>query len=261
MKKYAKLLLMLAVAGMAASCEREFVNANNETGVQTNSTVVEENNAEEAKKFVGCWTLTVEANPNSQMSSHSDYMYYFEENGSGYRTMDGYNKEEVISYISRESITYWVKGGNLWIQYSGSEPDEWEYKFSDNTLSLHRCGSESDKIQVYTKVKETDSRFIGDWSTTTKYGEYYYDEHIKFVTPMDFFTYSSKYSNPSLPPIEGPSHPVWYKYTFDDNAVYITNVENSNATPSKKYYRFEGSKLYLSDENGNETCYSKIRKY
>ena len=78
---------------------------------------------------------------------------------------------------------------------------------------------------------------------------------------MDFFTYSSKYSNPSMPPIEGPSHPVWYKYTFDDNAVYITNVENSNATPSKKYYRFEGSKLYLSDENGNETCYSKIRKY
>ena len=261
MKKSLFMLLMLAVAGMAASCEREFVNANNETGRQTNSTVVEENNAEEAKKFVGCWTLTVEANPNSQMSSHSDYMYYFEENGSGYRTMDGYNKEEVISYISRESITYWVKDGNLWIQYSGSEPDEWEYKFSDNTLSLHRCGSESDNIKVYTKLNEADSRFIGDWSTTTQYGEYYYDEHIKFVTPMDFFTYSSKYSNPSLPPIEGPSHPVWYKYTFDDNAVYITNVENSNATPSKKYYRFEGGKLYLSDENGNETCYSKIRKY
>ena len=260
MKKSLFMLLMLAVAGMAASCEREFVNANNETGGQTNSTVAEENNAEEAKKFVGCWTLTVEANPNSQMSSHSDYMYYFEENGSGYRTMDGYNKEEVISYISRESITYWVKGGNLWIQYSGSEPDEWEYKFSDNTLSLHRCGSDSDNIKVYTRVDEADSRFIGDWSTTTQYGEYYYDEHIKFVTPMDFFTYSSKYSNPSMPPIEGPSHPIWYKYTSDDNAVYITNVENSNATPSKKYYRFEGGKLYLSDENGNETCYSTIKK-
>ena len=78
MKKSLFMLLLLAVAGMAASCEREFVNANNETGGQTNSTVVEGNDAEEAKKFVGCWTLTVEANPNSQMSSHSDYMYYFE---------------------------------------------------------------------------------------------------------------------------------------------------------------------------------------
>ena len=260
MKKYAKLLLMLAVAGMAASCEREFVNANSETGGQTNSTDVEENDAEEAKKFVGRWTLTVEANPNSQMSSHSDYMYYFEENGSGYRTMDGYNKEEVINHISRTSLSYWVKGGNLWIQYSGSEPDEWEYKFSDNTLSLHRCGSESDNIKVYTKVKEADSRFVGDWSTTTKYGEYYYDEHIKFVTPMDGFMYHSKYDNPNAVPIEGPSYPQWFKYTFDENAVYITSVENPNATPSKKYYRFAGGKLYLSDENGNETCYSTIKK-
>ena len=47
MKKSLFMLLMLWVAGMAASCEREFVNANNETGRQTNSTVVEENNAEE----------------------------------------------------------------------------------------------------------------------------------------------------------------------------------------------------------------------
>ena len=251
---------MLAVAGMAASCEREFVNANSETGGQTNSTDVEENDAEEAKKFVGCWTRTVEANPNSQMSSHSDYMYYFEENGSGYRTMDGYNKEEVINHISRASLSYWVKGGNLWIQYSGSEPDEWEYKFSDNTLSLHRCGSEPDNIKVYTRVEESDSRFIGDWSTTTKYGEYYYDEHIKFVTPMDGFMYHSKYDNPNAAPIEGPSYPQWFKYTFDENAVYITSVENPNATPSKKYYRFAGGKLYLSDENGNETCYSTIKK-
>ena len=261
MKRYAKLLLMLAVAGVAASCEREFVNANNETGGQTNSTVVEENDAEEAKKFVGCWTLTVEANPNSQMSSHSDYMYYFEENGSGYRTMDGYNKEEVINHISRASLSYWVKGGNLWIQYSDSEQDEWEYKFSDNTLSLHRCGSEPDNIKVYTRVEESDSRFIGDWSTTTQYGEYYYDEHIKFVTPMDGFMYHSKYDNPNAAPIEGPSYPQWFKYTFDDDVVYISRVENMNATPTKKYYRFAGDKLYLSNtKNGIETCYSTIKK-
>ncbi|MBO7307764.1 MAG: hypothetical protein J6U59_07020 [Alistipes sp.] len=261
MKKSLFMLLMLAVAGMAASCEREFVNANNETGGQTNSTIVEENDAEEAKKFVGCWTRTVEANPNSQMDSHSDYMYYFEENGSGYRTMDGYNKEEVINHISRASLSYWVKGGNLWIQYSDSEPDEWEYKFSDNTLSLHRCGSEPDNIKVYTKVEEADSRFIGDWSTTTKYGEYYYDEHIKFVTPMDGFMYHSVYDNPNAAPIEGPSYPQWFKYTFDDDVVYITSVEGMNATPTKKYYRFAGGKLYLSNsKGGNETCYSTIKK-
>ena len=242
------------------SCEKEVVDGKNENGTDNTTNAVENNDATEMAKFVGCWTCTVEANPNSQMSSHSDYMYYFEENGSGYRTMDGYNKEEVINHISRASLSYWVKGGNLWIQYSGSEPDEWEYKFSDNTLSLHRCGSEPDNIKVYTRVEESDSRFIGDWSTTTKYGEYYYDEHIKFVTPMDGFMYYSKYDNPNAAPIEGPSYPQWFKYTFDDNAVYITSVENPNATPSKKYYRFASGKLYLSDENGNETCYSTIKK-
>ena len=261
MKKYSKLLLMLAVAGMVASCEKEFVNVKNETGGTTNAAVVEENDTEEANKFVGCWILTIEANPNSQMSSYKDYMYYFEENGSGYRTMDGYNKEEVINHISRASLSYWVKGGNLWIHVSGREPVEWEYKFSDNTLSLHRCGSEPDNIKVYTRVKESDSRFLGDWSTTTKYGEYYYDEHIQFVTPTDCFMYSVKYNDPAAAPIEDPSHPVWYKYSFDDDVVYITSVENTNATPSKKYYRFGGDKLYLSNEKGGfETCYSKIKK-
>ena len=260
MKKNLFILLMLAVAGMTMSCEKEVVDGKNENGTDNTTNAVENNDATEMAKFVGCWTCTVEANPNSQMSSHSDYLYYFEENGSGYRTMDGYNKEEVINHISRASLSYWVKGGNLWIQYSGSEPDEWEYKFSDNTLSLHRCGSEPDNIKVYTRVEESDSRFIGDWSTTTKYGEYYYDEHIKFVTPMDGFMYYSKYDNPNAAPIEGPSYPQWFKYTFDDNAVYITSVENPNATPSKKYYRFAGGKLYLSDENGNETCYSTIKK-
>ena len=261
MKKSLFMLLMLAVAGMTMSCEKEVVDGKNENGADNTTNAVENNDATEMAKFVGCWTLTVEANPNSQMNSHSDYMYYFEENGSGYRTMDGYNKEEVINHISRASLSYWVKGGNLWIQYSDSEPDEWEYKFSDNTLSLHRCGSEPDNIKVYTKVEEADSRFIGDWSTTTKYGEYYYDEHIKFVTPMDGFMYHSVYDNPNAAPIEGPSYPQWFKYTFDDDVVYITSVESMNATPTKKYYRFAGGKLYLSNsKGGNETCYSTIKK-
>ena len=34
-----------------------------------------------------------------------------------------------------------------------------------------------------------------------------------------------------------------------------------NATPTKKYYRFAGDKLYLSNtKDGLETCYSTIKK-
>ena len=52
-----------------------------------------------------------------------------------------------------------------------------------------------------------------------------------------------------------------FKYTFDDDVLYITSAENMNATPTKKYYRFAGGKLYLSNsKDGIETCYSTIKK-
>ena len=78
--------------------------------------------------------------------------------------------------------------------------------------------------------------------------------------PVCKVMYYNKYNNPTAAPIEGPSHPVWYKYTFDDDVLYITSAEYMNATPTKKYYRFEGDKLYLSNEQGGfETCYSTIK--
>ena len=73
--------------------------------------------------------------------------------------------------------------------------------------------------------------------------------------------YYSKYDNPNAAPIEGPSYPQWFKYTFDDDVLYISSAENMNAPPLKKYYRFVGGKLYLSNtKDGIETCYSTIKK-
>ena len=51
---------------------------------------------------------------------------------------------------------------------------------------------------------------------------------------------------------------VWFKYSTEGDMLIMTNIDS--ATSSKKYYRLEGGKLYLSDENGNETCYSTIKK-
>ena len=258
MKKSLFMLLMLAVAGMAASCENDVINRTNQNEVNNSKNAVKDADATEVAANINNWEYISIADEIDQFHSQTDYVFYFYENGDGYLTIDAYDKADLVRSMTRNSLTYWVKNEKLYVNYGDDDPVEWEYRFQDNTLTM-RSTLDGDTF-VFTKTKDDDMRFLGDWSTTTKYGEYYYDEHIKFVTPMDFFTYSSKYSNPALPPIEGPSHPVWYKYTFDDNAVYITNVENSNATPSKKYYRFEGGKLYLSDENGNETCYSTIKK-
>ena len=187
--------------------------------------------------------------------------FRFWEDGTGYRTTDEY---EVSSgrhmSMTRCGLTYECEGDILRITYTGEETQETKYSVESNTVIFYVDEAEGDTI-VYHKKPDADRRFIGDWSTTRKDGEYYYDDHIQFVTPTDGFMYYSKYDNPNAAPIDGPSYPQWFKYTFDDDVLYISSAENMNATPLKKYYRFVGEKLYLSNsKDGIETCYSKIKK-
>ena len=257
MKKSLFMLLMLAVAGMAASCEREMVNRPNENGGNKTSNAEENTNATEMAKFVGCWEYISVADEIDQLHSQTDYVFYFYENGNGYLTIDGYDQMGQINSITRNSLTYWVKSEKLYVQYGNSTPIEWEYRFQDNTLTM-RSTLNGDTF-VFTKTKDDDMRFLGDWSTTQNGGDKYYDNHIKFVTPKDGFTYYNVYDNPNAAPVEGPSQMVWFKYSTEGDMLIMTNIDS--ATSSKKYYRFEGGKLYLSNtKDGNETCYSKIKK-
>ena len=256
MKKSLFMLLMLAVAGVTVSCEREMVNRPNENGVNKTSNAEENTNATEMAKFIGCWAYISIADEIDQLHSQTDYVFYFYENGDGYLTIDAYDKADLVRSMTRNSLTYWVKNEKLYVNYGDDDPVEWEYRFQDNTLTM-RSTLDGDTF-VFTKTEDDDMRFLGDWSTTRKSGDKYYDDHIQFVTPRDGFTYYNVYDNPNAAPIESPSYPQWFKYTFDGDMLIMTNIDS--ATPTKKYYRFEGGKLYLSDENGNETCYSTIKK-
>ena len=257
MKMNLFILLMLAVAGMTMSCEKEV--APNEPMNETPSDV-QPNESTINNDIVGLWVK--EGEINNQLG---DFVYEstfrFWEDGTGYRTTDEY---EVSSgrhmSMTRCGLTYECEGDILRITYTGEETQETKYSVESNTVIFYVDEAEGDTI-VYHKKPDADRRFIGDWSTTRKDGEYYYDDHIQFVTPTDGFMYYSKYDNPNAAPIEGPSYPQWFKYTFDDDVVYITSVESMNATPTKKYYRFAGGKLYLSNSKGGiETCYSTIKK-
>ena len=257
MKKSLFMLLMLAVAGVTVSCEREMVNRPNENGVNKASNSEENTNATEMAKFVGCWEYISVADEIDQFHSHTDYVFYFYENGDGYLTIDAYDKSDLVRSMTRNSLTYWVKNEKLYVNYGDDDPIEWEYRFQDNTLTM-RSTLDGDTF-VFTKTKDDDIRFLGDWSTTRKSDDKYYDDHIQFVTPRDGFTYYNVYDNPNATPIEGPSYPQWFKYTFDGDMLIMTNIDS--ATSTKKYYRFEGGKLYLSNsKDGIETCYSTIKK-
>ena len=251
------MLLMLAVAGMTMSCEKEVApnKPENETpsDVQPNVSTVN-------SEIVGLWVLEGELDgPIGKLVY--ERAFRFEEDGTGYLTSDEY---EVSSgrriSMSRGGLTYECEGDILRITYTGEEPQETKYSVESDKVIFYIEEAESGMVVFY-KRQDADRRFLGDWSTMRAEGDYYYDDHIKFVTPTDCFMYHNKYDNPTAAPIEGPSHPVWYKYTFDDDVLYLTSAENMNAEPTKKYYRFGGDKLYLrSSKDGIETCYSTIKK-
>ena len=257
MKKNLFILLMLAVAGMTMSCEKEVAPNKPENEIPSD---VQPNVSTVNSEIVGLWVH--EGEINNQLG---DFVYEstfrFWEDGTGYRTTDEY---EVSSgrhmSMTRCGLTYECEGDILRITYTGEEAQETKYSVESNKVIFYVDEAEGGTI-VYHKKPDADRRFLGDWSTMRAEGDYYYDDHIKFVTPTDCFMYHNKYDNPTAAPIEGPSHPVWYKYTFDDDVVYISSAENMNATPTKKYYRFAGDKLYLSNsKDGIETCYSTIKK-
>ena len=244
---------MLAVAGVTMSCEKEVAPNKPENETPSNVSTVN-------SEIVGLWVHDGEI--NDQLG---DFVYEstfrFWEDGTGYRTTDEY---EISSgrhmSMTRCGLTYECEGDILRITYTGEEAQEVKYSVESNTIIFYVEEAENGMV-IYRKKADADRRFLGDWSTMRAEGDYYYDDHIKFVTPTDCFMYHNKYDNPAAAPIEGPSHPVWYKYTFDDDVLYITSAENMNATPSKKYYRFGGDKLYLSNsKDGIETCYSTIKK-
>ena len=257
MKKSLFMLLMLAVAGMAASCENDVINRTNQNEANNSTNAVKDADATEMAKFIGCWEYISIADEIDQLHSQTDYVFYFYENGDGYLTIDAYDKADLVRSMTRNSLTYWVKNEKLYVNYGDDDPIEWEYRFQDNTLTM-RSTLDGDTF-VFTKTEDGDMRFLGDWSTTRKSGDKYYDDHIQFVTPRDGFTYYNVYDNPNAAPIEGPSYMVWFKYSTEGDMLIMTNIDS--ATSTKKFYRFEGGKLYLSDENGGiETCYSTIKK-
>ena len=259
MRKYAKFLLMLAVAGVTMSCEKDVIDRTNDDLVNNETNAAEGADAIAMKEIVGCWEYVAVADEIDQISSHADYVFYFWSDGKGYLTIDVYDKMEQISSTTRSSLTYWFKNGKLYVQYSHSSPIEWEYRFKDNTLIMRSDMDEYNNTFVFTKAEDGDMRFLGDWSTMRNGGDKYYDDHIKFVTPKDGFTYYNVYDDPSAAPVEGPSQMVWFKYSSEGDMLIMTNTDS--ATSTKRYYRFDGGKLYLSDEKGgDETCYSTIKK-
>ena len=254
MKKFGKWLLLLAVAGATMSCEKSVEPTVDEFLSDAESSV----QIEECPSIVGLWVLEYEKEVWDGMERF-EYTFRFYKDGTGYCTMDSSGNEHHAGSQSRSGqFTYEVKDDTLYILY----PYEKEYalskiKLEENTLVIYDIDGNGHDY-TFTRREDADMRFIGDWSAQRKDDKYYYDDHIQFVTPGDCMTYYYKYDTPTSRPAEGCPGGVWFKYVFDDETITIT-YPYSTVSYMKKYYRFDGGKLYLSDtKDGREVCYTKV---
>lgn len=247
MKKLLFLLLAFAVAGATMSCEKEQLpNRVNPEDVQ--GTPSAENMAE-INELTGCWFATFNIDGYDINYKRNLYLW---DNGKGYSVTDGYLPDGGYASLSRANLEWYIEGDILYLVYPHDEPIACAYSVVGTTLTLFNEKGDIPEM-IFSRRPEADHRFMGDWSITKKVGESYIDQHIKFVTPTDCFTYNFVYTDLNLPPVEKNTYPVWYKYEFDDNTITMTGVMGGSAI--KKDYKIEGTKLYLNGE-----CYSNFKR-
>lgn len=122
--------------------------------------------------------------------------------------------------------------------------------------------NEYDMVHKFTKTEDADDKFVGDWETI------YQDEkgryvvyHYNFLTPTYGNTYKSVYEDINSAPETTPLL-FDFRYTFDDEKIYITAKGSEEVGPTiTQYYRIDGTKLYLSGKaDGVETMYSNFKE-
>ena len=259
MRRFKFMLMLLAVMGIAASCEKvEEVNSV-PSGQDANKEIIDPDRAEELK-FVGYWTLTV----NYDISGYRDeYEFRFYEDGTGHRWIDHYQDNGVISGYSYGAFTYEVKDGYLYATWKKDLPTvKIEYNFDGDVLTMRSDLDEGNIVHKLVRTEDADDKFIGDWDATYKDEKgRYIVHHYNFITPTYGNTYQSVYNDVNAAP---SSTDLLYdfKYKFDDKKLEITTkAPMSEGTTITKYYRIDGTKLYLSGKaDGVETMYSNFKE-
>ena len=255
MKKYVKLLLMLAVVGVAVSCERSELPPTGDGVDETSGKL--SNKSDDEAGVLGYWKTTLDDAMIGANKCRYEIAFRFWNDGDGYTTMEGYAVDGRLLYSSSSGFSYKVEGDMLSMCYDNySQWNDAKISMTGDTLIIYN--SDGYGLDLYlTRYEDADSRFIGDWHAVRKEGDYYYADHIQFITPTDCCTYNYKYKDLSSQPVDS-SHVEWYKYEFDDDVIVIKSP--GEETPyMKKYYRIDGSKLYVSDsKDGFATCYKKI---
>jgi hypothetical protein len=253
MKKSLFMVLMLAMAGVVSSCEKDPVS-----GVDPNAEISNVKNDESIAEFVGLWMRKA----YTEGIGKSEYAWRFYEDKTGFLSVDQYNLDEEINGFTRIAFTYRVENGRLYMRYQGDVSDiVWDYHFMESSLHVKSDMDEMGVEYVFFKTEDASDELMGDWYYTTKSSDgRRVDSHLKFYTPMDGCTYDVVYTKDGTSIAERP-YPTELKYRFDGEKVYMTRITSAGNVVEEYYYKMVGNNLYMgkskSDMNKHYTKWEK----
>ncbi len=255
MKKFRCLLMMLAVAAVALSCEKEPVAPSVDPVNPGESSGQPENDVEIAE-FLGLWTRTVNYDESHHyFATHCNWEWRFYEDGRSLRWVGDY-RDDVLTSLSSGPILYKVEYGKLYLKAYHDDDDwtEWDYLFEDDTLTLSREHEGKSIVWTFTKTEDADDRLVGDWSAIVSNGANgeLIERHYSFHTPMYGSIYEITYNAAGTKSL-GEKMLGTFRYKFDASSISMYDGCAYNFT-----YRLAGTKLYLSCNGGEEIMFSNF---
>lgn len=251
MKKITYLLMVLAVAFIAVSCEKEPLQQFNESRSQEQ--VVP--GAEDAvlEQLYGLWTRVSE----SEGSYKSMWEWRFNEDGYSLRHIETYEGDRLMG-LNGGRIDYKLENGKLYIKsYHYDEWTAWDYTILGDTLTLSTESDGGSIVWTFVRTVDADARLVGCWDAPYENGNgHRVERHYQFHTPTYGSVYDMVYDGSGSSKV---NFLYEFRYRIEGDKIVFKRLNTGYAlTEYSIAYRLEGTKLYLSEGNGGETMYSNF---
>lgn len=260
MRKITYLLMVLAVAFIAVSCEKEPLRQptdgpSQDEVVPGEDEVVPGEDEVVLKQLYGFWTRTVES---EDTITNMEWRFY--EDGYSLRMRESYEGDRLLSFSSG-CYDYKFEDGKFYVmEYRDDEWDAWDYTILGDSLTLSRESDGNSIVWTFVRTEDASDKLVGCWDSSYTNGNgHRVEHHYKFHTPTYGSVYDIVYDG------SGSSKENFlyeFRYRIEgDKIVFKRFSDTGYALPEYSIaYRLEGTKLYLSEGNGGETMYSNFYK-
>ena len=252
MKKITYLLMVLAVAFIAVSCEKEPHRQPAEGPGQDEVVPGEDEVALE--QLYGFWTRTVES---EDTITNMEWRFY--EDGYSLRMRESYEGDRLLSFSSGR-YDYKFEDGKFYVkEYRDDEWGVWDYTILGDSLTLSRESDGNSIVWRFVRTEDANDILVGCWDSSYTNGNGdRVEHHYKFHTPTYGSVYDIVYDGSGSSKV---NFLYEFRYRIEGNKIVFKRYSTTGyALPEYSIaYRLEGTKLYLS-EGGGETMYSNFYK-